>query len=271
MARKKAKKNRKRRRGSSPLLRWILGLASLGLVLALVGAGTLAGLFFLYGKDQSLPQIASIRDYKPKVVTRIYDRRRRLVGEMFQERRTVVPVKEMPKLLIKAVVAAEDADFFKHRGLDYLGMLRAFFANMRAGKFVQGGSTITQQVVKTFFLSPERTIRRKMQEVILSRRLENELSKDEILYLYLNQIYFGHGNYGVQEASRYFFNRPVEKLTLAEHALLAGLPQSPNRLSPLRHPKTPAESGLRSRSVSCPAMTTGLPRASARTRVQANS
>ncbi len=237
MARKKAKKNRKRRRGSSPLLRWILGLASLGLVLALVGAGTLAGLFFLYGKDQSLPQIASIRDYKPKVVTRIYDRRRRLVGEMFQERRTVVPVKEMPKLLIKAVVAAEDADFFKHRGLDYLGMLRAFFANMRAGKFVQGGSTITQQVVKTFFLSPERTIRRKMQEVILSRRLENELSKDEILYLYLNQIYFGHGNYGVQEASRYFFNRPVEKLTLAEHALLAGLPQSPNRLSPLRHPK----------------------------------
>ena len=235
MARKKAKRKKKGRKPSA-LWRWVLGLVSLGIVAALVGAGTLAGLFFLYGKDESLPRISSVHDYKPRKVTRILDRKGRLVGELFRERRTVVPVKRMPKLLIKAVVAAEDADFFKHRGLDYLGMLRAFFINLRAGGFVQGGSTITQQVVKTFFLSPERTIRRKMQEVILARRLENELAKEEILYLYLNQIYFGHGNYGVQEASRYFFNRPVQKLTLAEHALLAGLPQSPNRLSPLRHP-----------------------------------
>ena len=237
MVPKKAKKKKKQRKRSPAWLRWVLGLLSLGLVAGLVGAGTLAGLFFLYGKDQSLPRITTIHDYQPKVVTRITDRQGRLVGELFSERRTLVPFKRMPKLLIRAVVAAEDADFFKHRGLDYLGMLRAFFINVRAGKFAQGGSTITQQVVKTFFLSPERTIRRKMQEVILARRLENELKKEEILYLYLNQIYFGHGNYGVQEASRYFFNRPVEQLGLSEHALLAGLPQSPNRLSPLRHPE----------------------------------
>ena len=237
MAKKKA--NRKKKdapREPSPVLRWVLGLVALGVVGVLVAGGTLAGLFFLYGKAPSLPRISSVHDYKPSTVTRIFDRRDRLVGELFKERRTMVGVEQMPKLLIKAVVAAEDADFFKHRGLDYFGMLRAFFANVRAGRFAQGGSTITQQVVKTFFLSPERTIRRKMQEVILARRLENELTKEEILFLYLNQIYFGHGNYGVQEASRYFFNRPVQKLTLAEHALLAGLPQSPNRLSPLRHP-----------------------------------
>ena len=237
MAGKKTKKKKKQRKRSSAWLRWMLGLVSLGLVAALVGAGTLAGLFFLYGKDKSLPRITSIHDYQPKAVTRILDRKGRLVGEVFTERRTLVPFKRMPRLLIRAVVAAEDADFFKHRGLDYLGMLRAFFINLRAGGFVQGGSTITQQVVKTFFLSPERTIRRKMQEVILARRLENELKKEEILYLYLNQIYFGHGNYGVQEASSYFFNKPVEQLSLSEHALLAGLPQSPNRLSPLRHPE----------------------------------
>ena len=147
------------------------------------------------------------------------------------------PYDKIPKLLIKAVLAAEDAQFFQHQGLDYLGMVRAFFANMRAGGFVQGGSTITQQVVKTFFLSPERTLKRKVQEVILARRLESERSKEEILHLYLNQIYFGHGRYGVQEASRFFFGVDVSQLSLAECALLAGLPKGPEALSPLKHPK----------------------------------
>ncbi|MBW2736855.1 MAG: PBP1A family penicillin-binding protein, partial [Deltaproteobacteria bacterium] len=157
--------------------------------------------------------------------------------EIAAERRTVVPFARIPKLLVKAVVAAEDGHFYKHRGLDYLGMLRAFFANVRAGRFAQGGSTITQQLIKTYFLTASRTIKRKMQEVILARQLENELSKDEILHLYLNQIYFGHGRYGVQEASRFYFGKDVSQLGLAECAMMAGLPQSPERLSPVKHPK----------------------------------
>jgi len=139
--------------------------------------------------------------------------------------------------MVQAVVAAEDAEFFKHGGLNYVGMLRAFLTNVRAGRFVQGGSSITQQVVKTVFLSPERTMRRKLQEVILARKLESELSKEEILFLYLNEIYYGHGRYGVQEASRFFFGQDVDKVGLGELALLAGLPQSPERLSPFKHPE----------------------------------
>jgi len=229
----KKKKVKKRR----PLwFRLLWKLALLGIIVSLLAGAGLAGLFFYYSRDPDLPHIKDVRDYRPKAVTHIYDRHNILVGEIFSERRTVVAYSQIPKLLVQAVVSSEDAEFFQHRGLDYPGMLRAFFANLRAGRFAQGGSTITQQVVKTFFLSPERTIERKMQEVILARRLENELSKEEILYLYLNQIYLGHGCYGMQEASRFYFGKDVQKLTLAEIAMLAGLPQSPARLSPLKHP-----------------------------------
>ncbi|MCK5796354.1 MAG: PBP1A family penicillin-binding protein [Deltaproteobacteria bacterium] len=226
------------RRRRRPIWLRLLGwLVFLGVIAGLLGGLGLAGLFYYYGSDPTLPRIGSVHDYRPKTTTRIFDRKHRLIGEISAERRTVVPYRKIPKLLVKAVVSAEDAEFFKHRGLDYLGMLRAFFANLRAGHFVQGGSTITQQVIKTLFLSPKRTIRRKMQEVILARQLENQLRKDEILYLYLNQIYFGHGRYGVQEASRFYFGKDVDKIGLAECALLAGLPQSPQRLSPVKHPK----------------------------------
>jgi penicillin-binding protein 1A len=236
-ARGKAKGKAKERARRPWWARVILWLMVLGLIGALVGTAALAGLFFFHGRDPSLPRMSSVRDYRPKMTTQIFDRHRILVGEISAERRTVVPYGRIPKLLVRAVVASEDADFFKHRGLDYMGMLRAFFANLRAGRFAQGGSTITQQVVKTFFLTPERTIKRKVQEVILARRLESELSKQEILYLYLNQIYLGHGRYGVQEASRFYFGKDVDALVLGELALLAGLPQSPERLSPLKHPE----------------------------------
>lgn len=216
------------------LILWLLGLGALG---ALLGGLALVGALLYYGADPRLPRITSLRDYRPRLLTTIVDRHGALLGELGQERRTVVPLERMPPLLVKAVVAAEDAAFFQHRGLDYFGMLRALGANLRAGHFVQGGSTITQQVVKTFFLTPERTIRRKIQEVLLAQRLEQELGKPEILALYLNQIYFGHGRYGVQEASSFFFGKDVGEIGLAECALLAGLPQAPQRLSPLRHPE----------------------------------
>ncbi|MCB9555479.1 MAG: PBP1A family penicillin-binding protein [Deltaproteobacteria bacterium] len=216
------------------VLRWLCFLALLG---SFLGAAAIASLFYYYSRDPQLPSVASLRRYEPQAVTRLYDRHGLLIGELSTQRRSVVAYSKIPKLLVQAIVAAEDADFFRHGGLDYMGALRAFFANLRAGRFAQGGSTITQQVVKTFLLSPERTIRRKMQEIILARRLEAELTKEQILHLYLNQIYLGHGRYGVQEASRFYFGRDVDKLGLAEVALLAGLPQSPERLSPFKHPQ----------------------------------
>lgn len=234
---KAASRSRSGDRRPRPLwLRVLLWTLAAGCGLLVLGLGTVVGVFAYYGRATELPRMGSLRDYHPPLVTRIFDRNGLLVGEISAERRTVVPYERIPTMLIKAVVAAEDAAFFEHRGLNYLGMLRAFVTNLRAGRFVQGGSSITQQVVKTFVLSPERTMRRKVQEVILARRVETELSKEEILYLYLNQIYFGHGRYGVQEASRFFFGRDVDKLGVGELALLAGLPNSPERLSPFKHP-----------------------------------
>ncbi len=225
-------KQRKQKRRARALL--VFAAALLGLVV--IAAGTLGVAFLVVAYDPDLPRIQRLGDYDPPRATKIYFADGALLGEIFRERRTVVAMERIPRLLVQAVVAAEDAQFYRHAGLDYAGMLRAFFANLRAGRFAQGGSTITQQVVKTFFLSPERTLRRKMQEVILARRLERALAKDEILHLYLNQIYLGHGRYGFEEAARFYFGHSIEKLSLAEAALLAGLPQAPEALTPLRHP-----------------------------------
>ena len=216
------------------LLRLVLG----GIVLAgVLAVGGLVGLFVYYGSDPHLPAIESLRDYRPKQVTRLLDRNGALVAELGIEKRTFVPYAEIPKILINAVVAAEDADYWNHGGFDYRGMLRAFIENVLRGRRAQGGSTITQQVVKTFLLSPERTMRRKVQEIILARRLSDKLSKEQILELYLNQIYYGHGRYGCEEAARFFFGKSVRQVDVAEAALLAGLPQSPERLSPRKHPE----------------------------------
>jgi membrane carboxypeptidase/penicillin-binding protein len=204
---------------------------------AVLGAAGLVGLFVYFGNDPNLPTVESLKDYRPKQVTRVLDRNGVVIGELGAEKRTVVPYAQIPQVLVNAVVAAEDADYWNHAGLDYRGMLRAFIENVLRGRTAQGGSTITQQVVKTFLLSPERTLRRKVQEIILARRLSQKLSKEQILELYLNQIYYGHGRYGCEEAARFFFGKPVHDINLAEAALLAGLPQSPERLSPRKHPE----------------------------------
>jgi penicillin-binding protein 1A len=204
---------------------------------ALLTAGGLAALFYIYGRD--LPRVDSLSQYDPPTVTRVYDARGRLMAEYAEDEgyRTFVPLAKIPKHVIDAVLAAEDADFRQHEGLDYWGMLRAFFVNLMSGEFRQGGSTITQQVVKTFLLSAERSIPRKIKEVILARRLDQKLSKDEILLLYLNQIYFGHRRYGIEEAARFYFGKGVEALALGEAAVLAGLIKSPGRFSPRLHPQ----------------------------------
>ena len=151
------------------------------------------------------------------------------------ERREVVSLDRVPNHLIQAFISGEDARFFHHKGLDYIAILRALLKNIFSGEVVQGGSTITQQVVKSLLLSPEKSFSRKIREAILSFKIEKYLSKDEILFLYLNQIYLGHGAYGVAAAAESYFGKPVEELNLAESALLAGLPQAPSKNSPYTH------------------------------------
>jgi penicillin-binding protein 1A len=214
-------------------LRIAATIAALGFF---AGIAVVVGLFSYYGSDPKRPNLSRLDAYRPKQVTRILDRSGAPIGELGSEKRTVIPYEAIPKLLINAVVSAEDADYFQHGGLNYRGMIRAFLEDVLRGRRAQGGSSITQQVVKNLVLSPERTLRRKVQEIILARQLSEKLSKEEVLALYLNQIYYGHGRYGCEEAARYFFGKSVRDINLAEAALLAGLPQSPERLSPRRHP-----------------------------------
>ncbi|MCG8558063.1 MAG: PBP1A family penicillin-binding protein [Proteobacteria bacterium] len=207
------------------------------LVAALVGVAVvsaLAGTLIYYARG--LPEVPSVADYRPPQLTRVLDRNDRLIDELFVERRTVVPMERVPRVLVLSVLAAEDADFYRHEGLDYLGIVRAVIRNLVSDRAPQGASTITQQIVKNLLLTPERTYARKIRELLLARRLEQKLSKDDILFLYLNHIYFGHGRYGVAEAARYYFGCAVDELTLAQASLIAGLPQAPGRLSPLKHP-----------------------------------
>jgi penicillin-binding protein 1A len=222
--------------GGSTGLRVVKVALWLGVFAAFAGVAGLVGLFAYFGSDPKLPTISKLEDFHPKQVTRVLDRSGTPIGELGLEKRTVIPFGAIPKLLVNAVVAAEDADYFNHEGIDYRGMVRAFVENVLRGRTAQGGSTITQQVVKTMLLTPERTLRRKVQEIILARQLSQKLSKEEVLGLYLNQIYYGHGRYGCEEAARYYFGKSVRDVNLAEAALLAGLPQSPERLSPRKHP-----------------------------------
>ncbi|MFZ7124911.1 MAG: penicillin-binding protein 1A [Desulfobacterales bacterium] len=218
------------------VLFWILGI---GFFLAAAGAAGLAGLFFYI--SEGLPRIDSLADYHPPTITEVFADDGEKIAEFYRERRILMPLEDMPRTLIDAFVAAEDSRFWEHQGIDYQGILRAFFKNIEAGGIVQGGSTITQQVTKSFFLSPERSYTRKLKEAILAWRISKAFTKEEVLYLYLNQIYLGHGAYGVESAAQNYFGKSARDLTLAECAVLAGLPQAPSRYSPYRHPNLALE------------------------------
>ncbi len=207
-------------------------LSSILLILLLSSAGYLTYVYF----SRDLPKFIALKEYAPDTITRIYASNGELIDEFYVERRILVPLSQIPSHVIKAFLAAEDARFFEHQGVDYKGILRAFISDIKAGRIVQGGSTITQQVVKSLFLTPKKDISRKIKEAILAYRLERSLSKEDILYLYLNQIYLGHGAYGVQAASEVYFGKDVGELSLSEAALLAGLPKAPSRYSPYAHP-----------------------------------
>ncbi len=182
-----------------------------------------------------------IEDYKPLVVSEVFDRHGEKIGEFFREKRMLTPYEKIPPHLVQAFISAEDDQFFQHEGINYLAIFRAFVANLKAGRKAQGGSTITQQVARTLLLSSEKTYTRKIKEVMLAKKMEKNLSKEEILYLYLNQIYLGQGAYGVGAAARVYFRKNVEELTVPEAAILAGLPQAPSRYSPIHNPKSAKE------------------------------
>ncbi|MCP4673611.1 MAG: PBP1A family penicillin-binding protein [Desulfobacula sp.] len=239
MAKKKTKtqilKLRNKKKQKNLLLIFFKWLFILFTLTTLLSSAGIAGLYYYLIQD--LPKINSLNDYRPATVTSVFSDDGRKIGEFYKQRRIVIPLTEMPGNLISAFVAAEDSRFREHPGIDMLSIIRAFIKNFKAGTIVQGGSTITQQVTKSFLLTPERTYERKFKEAILAYRIEKKFTKDEILYLYLNQIYLGHGAYGVEAASENYFGKHVKELGLAECSMLAGLPQAPSRYSPFRFPK----------------------------------
>jgi len=213
------------------LFKWLVILIFLT---GLIGCASIAGLYYYLSQD--LPKINTLKDYRPATVTSVFSDDGRKIGEFYEERRIVIPLEEMPDNLKNAFVAAEDSRFREHPGIDITSIIRASIKNFKAGTIVQGGSTITQQVTKSFLLTPERTYERKIKEAILAYRIEKKFTKDEILFLYLNQIYLGHGAHGVEAASENYFGKHAKDLNLAECSILAGLPQAPSRYSPFRFP-----------------------------------
>lgn len=206
------------------------------LILTTVLIGGAAG--FLMFSIWDLPEVRTLEEYRPSITSRVYSDNNKLLAEFYLENRTPVVLSDVPVMLINALIAAEDARFYNHRGLDPRGIARALARNIRARKVVEGGSTLTQQLAKVLFLSPERSYTRKFKEMALALRIEQRYTKQEILSLYLNQIYFGSGAYGVEAAAHIYFGKTVKDLDIAECSLLAGLPRSPKYYSPFKAPES---------------------------------
>jgi penicillin-binding protein 1A len=218
-------------RWRSHLKRALLACAAL----VVIGAAGIAACYVYISRE--IPTFDSVADYKPSATTLVTTADGTVVGQFFRERRTVVRMDQIPPILVKAVVSAEDKDFYSHPGFNFTALVRAAVVDAVSGRKRLGASTITQQVVKNFFLSSEKNWKRKLKEILLAARLERNLSKDDILFLYLNQINFGRAHYGVEEASLYYFDKHVKDIDLGEAAILAGLPQNPARINPRRHPE----------------------------------
>src|SRR3990167_6291968 len=208
------------------------------ILVSLVGLFCLAilgGMILFYNYSRDLPKLDTLEDYNPPVVSEVFANDGSKIGEFWTEKRYLLSPKELPKGIIEAVVASEDDRFFEHKGIDYQGILRALIENLKAGHIVQGGSTITQQVTKSLLLTKERKISRKIKEAILATRIEQKFSKDEILYLYLNQIFFGNRAYGIESAAQNYFHKTAKELNIAEAAMIAGLAKAPSASSPIEN------------------------------------
>jgi penicillin-binding protein 1A len=193
----------------------------------------LCGIYWYFAHD--LPDLTKVTGYKPRLTTEVYSSDGKVIGEFGSEQRELIPYREIPPHVRNAFISAEDKRFFEHRGVDIKRILGALLKNVEEGEIVQGGSTITQQVVKNLALSPERSISRKIKEAILAYRMEKNLSKEEILYIYLNHIYFGDGTYGIEAASRNYFGKSARDINIAEAAFLAAIPKAPTYYYPREH------------------------------------
>ena len=204
-------------------------------LLAFVLVLFLIGIFYHFTRD--LPKLGNILDYRPPLMTVLYDEQGEPFAEYYLQRRKLITPDLIPLQIKRAFVSAEDASFYRHEGISFVDIIRAFLINLKERRIVQGGSTITQQVAKTLLLTPERKISRKIREAILAYRIERNLSKEEILAIYLNQIYFGQGAYGIVAAAEAYFGKRVEELNVSEIAFLAALPRAPGRYSPYAYPQ----------------------------------
>jgi penicillin-binding protein 1A len=222
---------RPRRRWLRVALVALAGATSLGLL-----AAGLAAFWILTILPRSLPSVSALENFQPSVGTRIYDDNDELLTELHVERRIFTPLAQIPRALRDAILATEDQRFYGHFGIDVMGVARAVYQNFRHGRIVEGGSTITQQLTKVLFLTPDKSLDRKLKEAVLALELERRYPKDRILEMYLNQIYFGHGAFGVEAAARTYFGKSVRELSLAESAVLAGLPKAPATYSPFDKP-----------------------------------
>ena len=210
---------------------WAAGLATAGLVSVLMAIALALSVAF-----PNLPDISDLSDYRPKLPLRVFSADGLLIGEFGEERRSLTPLKDIPKVMIDAVLAIEDARFYEHGGVDYKGVMRAGLANLKNAKS-QGASTITMQVARNVYLSSEKTFTRKIYEILLTFKLEHMLTKDQILEIYMNQIFLGNRAYGFAAASDAYFGKPLKDITIAEAAMLAGLPKAPSAYNPISNPK----------------------------------
>jgi penicillin-binding protein 1A len=210
---------------------WLAGIATAGALAILIFVGIALAVAY-----PNLPEISDLSDYRPKLPLRIYSSDGTMIGEFGEERRHLTPISEIPKVMSNAVLAIEDARFYQHGGVDYLGMVRAGLANLGRAKS-QGASTITMQVARNVYLSTEKTFTRKIYEILLTFKLEHLLTKDQILEIYMNQIFLGNRAYGFAAAAETYFGKPLKDITVAEAAMLAGLPKAPSAYNPISNPK----------------------------------
>ncbi|MDX8387248.1 MAG: PBP1A family penicillin-binding protein [Ghiorsea sp.] len=216
-------------------MRWLFLILKLSLVSSLIAVTSVTGAYFYFSKE--LPKLDDLSSYQPPLVSRIFNNQGELIAEYADEHRILTPMSEIPQYVINAFLAAEDEHFYNHPGINPGRIIAAAIANLKAGHTVQGASTITQQVAKNFLLTNEKSYIRKAKEAILSWRIEQQFSKDDILYLYLNHIFLGRGSYGVASASWRYFNKQLDELTLGEAAMLAGLPKAPSSYAPHLNPE----------------------------------
>ncbi|MFB6345263.1 MAG: transglycosylase domain-containing protein, partial [bacterium] len=233
------KQNRYERDKSTPWIRRVFTWTIIVVFLMFCASvGFVGGTIYAFHDD--LPSLAPLEDYnsaKWSLPTKVYSRDGQLIASFYEERRELVDIKNLPRELIQAVIAIEDSRFFQHNGVDFKGIARAAYKNFMAGRIVEGGSTLTQQLAKVLFFSPKQTFRRKIREALLAIKIERNYTKEQILDRYFNKVYFGEGAYGIETASQVYFGKSARNLNTAEAALLAALPKAPSYYSPLDNPK----------------------------------